>query len=227
MPIDIPWVMYQIYIYAAPIIILAALAGFRWKAGLWGNSVTLGVVLFSILVAVGWWEDVAELLAGQATMTLFVADCIAIWTLFIVTLVILDTATRFMSTVKVKYNDIVDNVGNGIVLILLFLAVYGFFLFTEELGPVGEHDDAEQPGNSVAIQMLQILSARSEDGESPVGNLSPFTQGYQFDDRGDFRQLQMQRRQAIMHGMMSGGESGGSIRGDDAPFGEIERRGRK
>ena len=211
--------MYHIYVYAVPLIILAALGGFRWKAGLWGNGLTLGAVLFSVLVAIGWWEDVAELLATQAPATLFVADCLALWVLFLVTLLILDTATRYLSTVKVKYNDMVENIGNGIVLLLLFAVLYGFYLFAEEAGPVGENFDAPEPGNSVAIQIFQVLSARSQEG-GPLGNLSPFTEGNQFDDRGEFRKLQLQRRQTLMGNMI--GENG-SLEGSDTQVGQMTR----
>jgi len=208
-------VMYQIYVFAIPLVILAALGGFRWKAGLWGNSLTLGAVLFSVLTAVGWWEDVAELLAKQAPATLFVADCIAIWVLFIVSLLILDTATRYMSTVKVKYNDMVENVGNGIVLLLLFVTLYGFYLFAEELGPVGENLDAV-PSNGVAAWGIPMFRHLSAPGQ---GNLSAFTGGNQFDDRGEFRKLQLQRRQAIMGNML--GDDG--LQGTDSQVDQMKR----
>ena len=210
---QVPMVMYQIYVFAVPLVILAALGGFRWRAGLWGNSLALGVVLFSVLIAFGWWEDIAELLAKQAPATLFVADCIAIWVLFIVSLLILDTATRYMSTVRVKYNDTVENVGNGIVLLMLFAVLYGFFLFAEEVGPVGDNFDVVEPGNSVPIQMFRLLSAPGQ------GNLSAFTEGNQFDNKGEFRKLHLQRRQAIMASML-GGEG---IQGTDSQVGQMKR----
>ena len=196
---DIPLILYHIYGYVVPIVILAALFGFRWKVGLWGNCLTLGAVLFSFLVAAGWWEDVAELLAGQASSLLFAADCVAFWTLFIISLLVLDTATRFMSTIKVKYAEQVENIGNGAVLFVLFLALYGTFLFAEEIGPVGEHANVAMPEDSAPVQMLRLLSA---------GNLAGFTQVNQFDDRGKFREKHLQRRQAIMSNAIS---KGGSI----------------
>jgi hypothetical protein len=186
---DIPLVLYHIYGYAIPIVILAVLYGFRWKVGMWGNCLTLGAVFFSFLVAAGWWEDVAELLATQAPSLLFLADCVAFWTLFIVSFLILDTATRLMSAVKVKYADQVENIGNGAVLFVLFLALYGTYLFAEEIGPVGEHANVSVSEDTVAVKTLRFLSA---------GNLSGFTQVNQFDAYGDFRQLHLQRRQAIM-----------------------------
>ena len=209
---DVPTAMFHIYGYAVPIVILAALFGFRWKAGMWGNCLSLGAVLFSFLIAVGWWEDVAELLVKQAPVMLFAADCVAFWTVFVIALLVLDGATRFLSTVKVKYAEQVEYVGNGAVLLLLSLALYGIFLFAEDLGPVGEHEDVDSLADSVPIQVLRILSD---------GNLSGFTRVNQFDDTGNFRTLHLQRRQAIMLNQLS--DNG--IKGSEAQAGKVKRRG--
>ena len=194
--ITIPEVLYIIYGYAVPIVILAVLYGFRWKVGMWGNALSLGAVLFSALIAVGWWEDVAELLAGLYKPMLFLADCVAIWLLFLLSLLFLDTATRFMSTVKVKFNDIVENVGNGIVLFLLFLVLIRFTIFANgHLGMVGEHHNIvlrDSPATNAAMSAVRMLS---------LGNLSGFTRQTQFDANGDLLQLHLQRRQAIMNGI--------------------------
>ena len=192
---SVPMVMWYIYGYTIPIVILAVLYGFRWKVGMWGNFLSLGCVLFSILVAIGWWEEIAYFTAQQIPTMLFFADGVAIWGIFLIMLALLDLATRSMSAVKVKFADIVENVGNGIVLFLLFLALYGFFLFAEELGPVGEHANVSAPGDSIAVQIFRMLSD---------GNLSGFTGGNQFDDKGNFRDLHLQRRQALMLNVMGG-----------------------
>ena len=187
---SIPAALYAIYLYALPIVIIAVLYGFRWKAGMWSNCVSLGCVLFAILVAVGWWEDLAYLLATQVPAMLFVADGIAIWALFVITLALLDLATRGMSSIKVKYADTVEKVGNGLVLFVLFLALYGFYLFAEDVGPVGEHHNVTVSDSMLSpIPMFRMLSA---------GNLSGFTEVSQFDDRGDFRELHLKRRQSLM-----------------------------
>jgi len=198
--LSIPLVLYKIYGYAIPIVILAALYGFRWKVGMWGNCVTLGAVLFSALIAVGWWENAAHLLAQQVPAMLFIVDCVAFWTLFIVSLLILDTATRAMSTVKVKYNDIVENVGNGIALFLLFLVLFGIHTFANgHMGMVGENPKdpmSESSMMNVTFSLLTVLS---------TGNLSGFSQTNEFDKGagdggigGKLRDKHLQRRQALM-----------------------------
>ena len=199
--------LYHIYGWVVPIIILAALFGFRWKVGMWGNILSLGAVLLSFLIAVGWWENLAYFLTKQAPVLLFVADTVAFFTIFLVSLLILDLATRHMSTIKVKYADQVEKIGNGVALFLLSSALYVTYLFgAGDLGAVGEHHNAPVPGDSVTITALRILSA---------GNLSGFTQVSQFDSRGDFRRLHLERRQALMHTMLQGGA-------DDWPWHRIQ-----
>jgi hypothetical protein len=200
--VSIPMVLYHIYGYAIPIVILAALYGFRWKVGMWGNCVTLGVALLSALIAIGWWEDVASLLAQQVPAMLFIVDCVAFWTLFIVSLLILDTATRFMSSVKVKYSDIgictVENVGNGVALFLLFLVLFGVHSFASgHMGMVGEHPDVAVSENAMMKMTISLLNGLS------TGNLSGFSQVNEFDAGGTLRDKHLQRRQALMSNALS------------------------
>jgi signal transduction histidine kinase len=183
---------------------------------MWGNVLSLGCVLFSFLVAVGWYEDVAELLAQQAPVMLFLADGLAFWVIFVLTLGILDTITRNISTIKVKYAEQVENYGNGVVLFLLSAAIYLIFLFGEEIGPVGENFGVDAPGDSVVIQMLRILSA---------GNLSAFDGGNQFDGSGNHRKLHLQRRQALMYNAMTNAGVLDSLLADEGDVDRMKRGG--
>jgi signal transduction histidine kinase len=214
---DIPMALYNCYIWVIPLVIFGALFGLRWKVGMWGNSISLGAVLFSILVAVGWWEDLAFFLKEQFPAWLFVADGVAIWTIFIVSLLILDTATRLMSSVKVKYADVLERVGNGIALFLLSTVLYAFFLFAEEVGPVGAKFNTDTPGDSVAVKMFRMLSD---------GNLSGFTKVTQFDDRGNFRELHLKRRQALMYNALSKENVLDKIKADEADAAKAKRHDR-
>jgi len=210
--------LYYAYGVAVPLVILATLYGFRWKVGMWGNFLSLGAVCFAFLIAVGWWESLAYFIAQQAPAMLFVADCIAFFVIFLVALLILDTATRNLSKVKVKYPDMVEKIGNGVVLFLLSLILYNVYLFgADDLATVGERHDADLKGDTIAVAALRILSA---------GNLSGFTQVSQFDSRGDFLKLHQQRRQLLMLNMLENGAEGPirGIQGSDTHLGKIKWR---
>ena|GEM_PF-1530950 len=207
---SIPMTMFHIYGYAVPLVILAFLYGFRWKAGLWGNCLALGAVLFSMLIAFGWWEELAYIIARQFPPMLFLADCVAFWVLFIVSLGIFDTVTRFISTVKVKFHDKVESIGNGLVLFLLFFAVYGVYLFAEDIGPVGEHQrDTPPRAEFIPLATFRILS---------TGNLAGFTQTNPFDANQDLQKKHLERRHAIMLNMQG---EGGTIRAEEALFNKL------
>jgi len=215
---SIPMALYYSYQVAVPIVIFAALLGLRWKVGMWGNILSLGAVLFAFLIAVGWWENLAFLLGTNVPQMLFVADCIAFFAIFLVALLILDFATRSFSSVKVKYADMVEKVGNGVALFLLAVAVYAVYLFgSDDLGTVGEYHTVQAKGDSVTISALRMLSA---------GNLSGFIEVNQFDGRGDFRELSLKRRQALMSNMLDKASEGAihGIQGDDKLVEKIKWR---
>jgi hypothetical protein len=187
-----------------PIVTLTALCATRWKEGFWGNLISFGNVSFSILISVGWWEDIACLLALRFSGWVFYADTIAIWAIFLLSLLILETLTRLLSRVKVKFADAVEKAGSGLMIFLLFLVLYSFFRFAEMLSPVGENidvppqianaaapiDQMEKPGDPLLIPIFRLLSA---------GNLASFTTPTQFDYEGTFTRNHLMRRQVIMH----------------------------
>ena len=204
---SIPLALYHIHDYAVPLIIFGALYGFRWKVGMWGNIISLGAVLFSFLIAVGWWESLAYFLAQQVPQMVYLADCLAFWVIFIVSLLFLDLFTRFMSSVKVKYDDRVENIGNGVALFLLATSLCITYSFAyHDLGPVGENHDVQLSDgakNPLTFTALRLLS---------IGNLAGFTQTNRFDGNHDpgksLRERQLQRRQALMLNMIENADKG-------------------
>ena len=185
---SIPEILYQCYLFGVPLSIAAAVFGFRWKEGLWGNALAVVCVLFAFLIAAGWWESLASFLSHQVPMMLFFSDLIAFWGIFIISLAVLCEATKFLSRVQVKYAEPIEKAGNGAILALLFAAMFGVFLFARDLEPVGYPEDATRTEGSIQISVLKLLSS---------GNLSSFTSPTTFDSEGNFRQRQLKRQQAI------------------------------
>jgi len=204
---QIPLWLYYSHDYVVPLIIFAALYGLRWKIGMWGNLISLGAVLFSFLIAIGWWESLAYFLAQQVPRMVYLADSVAFWTIFVVSLSLIDLATRFMSRVKVKYADMVEHIGNGVALFLLATSICITYSFAyHDLGPIGENHDVqltEGQKNPLTFQALRMLSGQ-------WGNLGAFVERNQnqFDGRGDLRELQLKRRQALMLNMIEKADDG-------------------
>jgi len=203
----VPLYLYYSHDVVVPLIVFGALYGLRWKVGMWGNLISLGAVLFSFLIAIGWWESLAYFLAQQVPRMVYLADCVAFWTIFVVSLSLLDLATRFMSKVKVKYTDMVENIGNGVALFLLATSICITYSFAyHDLGPVGENHDfqlTEGQKNPLTFTALRMLS---------IGNLAGFTQVNRFDGIHDpgksLRERQLKRRQALMLNMIEKADDG-------------------
>jgi hypothetical protein len=186
---DIRSILFGCFTYGVPLAMAAAIFGTRWREGFWGNILSVFSVFFSALAAIAWWEPLAVLLSTNIPQMLYLSDCVAIWLIFLITFLILSELTRMMSRVRVKFAVPIEKAGNAAALFLLFLMLYGFFLFTMDLSPVGENSDVTIAEDSVQIQMLRLLTA---------GNLASFTAPTQFDKNGNFRQHHLERRQALM-----------------------------
>ena len=183
-------ILYQCFVFGVPLSVAASLYGLRWQEGFWGNAVAVPMTLFSILIAVSWWEPVAALMVGQMAGMLYVADFIAIWVLFLIPFALMNEITRLLSVVKVKFADPIEKAGNGVAITLVFALLMGFFYFTLDLSPRGEEaNDSPPSGDTVQVQMLRILTA---------GNLSSYFNPQQFDKDSQHRKVHFQRRQALL-----------------------------
>ena len=182
-------VMAVLYSLGVPLALLAAIFGFRWREGLWGNTIAAFCVLFSMLFAVAWWEDLAGLLCQAMPSMLFLSDMVAIWSIFLLCLLILNEMTRALSRVKVLFLLPIEGVGNLIALAFLFLLMYNFFLFTEDLAPIGAAKDEQTKADSIAIQSFRMLSQ---------GTLEAFVNPHPFDVHGELRRDHLLRRKELM-----------------------------
>ena len=183
-----------------PVAILAAIFGFRWREGLWGNTVSTFCVLFSIFFAVAWWETVAELMAQAMPATLYLADMVAIWLIFLASLAILHELTRALSRVKVLFLLPIEAVGNFTALTVLAALMLNFFLFTVELAPIGALKDDQTAADSLFIGTLRILSK---------GTLEAIVDPHPFDDHTELRTDHLLRRKELQK--HAEGKEGGSI----------------
>ena len=171
-----------------PLALLAAVFGFRWHEGLWGNTVAVFCVLFSILFSIAWWETVAELLCQAVPSMLYASDLVAAWGIFLVCLAILTTLTQVLSRVKVLFLLPIEAAGNFVVLCILYILILNFFLLTVVLAPIGAKQDAQVSKDSMLIKTCRILSQ---------GTLEAFVDPRPFDEFGELRRDHLLRRQEL------------------------------
>ncbi len=184
---DIFSVLYMFFQYGVPLAAVGALFGFRWREGLWGNTLSTICVIFSFLIAVGWWESLTILLVGQVEQMLYLADFLMFWVIFLVSLAVFNEITMLLSRVKVKFAEPVEKAGNFVSLAILSVILLGGYMFSLDLSAVGEEANASAPSNSVQVQIFRLLSE---------GSLASFTEPRAFPE--SFRADQFRRKQALM-----------------------------
>lgn len=121
--------------------ITAALA----QAGIWSNLLTLVNVITAGLLAVNYYEPLANWLQTQAPSYTYLLDFLALWAVFALAMGVLRAATDAVSTVKVKFQKSVD-LGVGIFLAAwIAWLVVGFAALTLHTAPLSRNFLGFQP----------------------------------------------------------------------------------
>ncbi len=106
--------MTAIYDLLAIGIILVCVAFLRGE-GLWGNLITLFNVIFAALLAMNFFEPMADAIETKgggfiASLTYFL-DFLSMWIVFVVAFVVLKVLTRVISRVKVRFRKPMEMAG--------------------------------------------------------------------------------------------------------------------
>ncbi len=98
------------------IVILAACIGVLYPEGLWSNAIRLVNVTTAGLIAMNFWEPLAKWLEGLnewfASITYFL-DFLALWVLFVVSMILMRIGTDMISRVKVRFLKVADRAGSA------------------------------------------------------------------------------------------------------------------
>jgi hypothetical protein len=196
-------VLEAIYDVGVPLALVIGLYGMRWGERFWGNVITGFIIFFSTLIAVNWYEPLAELVTQQSAGVLFIADYLFLWVLFIVSFSIMNEITRGLSRVNVKFPIPIENAGNFIAITVILCMIWSFYSFSLNLAPLGETASVNiSQGDSTQIMLFRQLSS---------GSLSVFGENHPFDEYGDFRKDHLLRKQALLQYRLKGS-------GDSFPF---------
>jgi hypothetical protein len=96
-------------------LILFASVAMLYSDGLWSNAVRLINVITAGLLAMNFFEPLADWLEQSVSPSYtFFWDFISLWGLFIIFSVIFRQLTDRLSTVKVKFLKVTDQIGSGI-----------------------------------------------------------------------------------------------------------------
>jgi len=93
------------------LILFVACFASMMNSGLWSNAITLVNVITSALLATNYFEPLADYFESQDASFTYIWDFLAIWMIFIISMIVLRTITDAASKVKVRFFPPVEKVG--------------------------------------------------------------------------------------------------------------------
>lgn len=102
------------YLTLLLLVIFFCCLGFTVQNGIWGNGILLIIVVSSGLLAVSYFEPLADYLQSMEPTYTYLFDFLAFWAVFAISAGVLRALTDKLSTVKVKFRKPFDQIGGMI-----------------------------------------------------------------------------------------------------------------
>ena len=110
-----------------------------WNEGMWTNSINLINILLSSLVAMNYWEPVADLAEGKfeflASCT-YLLDYLCMWFVFFLAFIVLRAVTDAISTTQVKFKLPIEQAGRVVTVVAIGWVMVSFFVATLHTAPL-------------------------------------------------------------------------------------------
>ena len=123
----------------AALLIMFFCVAFVFNEGLWSACLLLMNVLLAGIIAVNFFEPVANWFDSMAPSLTYFWDFLSIWLCFAIALVVLRLATGFLSGYRMRFKRPVDVAGGVFFSLLVGWVMLGFTLFTLHMAPLGQH----------------------------------------------------------------------------------------
>jgi hypothetical protein len=196
------------------ILIFVAVFASLMNQGLWSNTITLVNVITSGLVAMNYFEPVANFLDEQEPSFHYVWDFAAIWLLFGITMVVLRAATDYMSRIKVRFFMPLDRAGGILMAVWASWVLVCFATMTLHTAPLARHFLAgsfqQQPDSKMLFGLGPDRLWLAWVHRESQGALSRFRGVAPFDAQGDFiirysnRRGEFEKQDSLLKGKASG-----------------------
>ncbi len=172
------------------VVLFVAVFASLMTQGLWSNTVTLVNVITAALIATNYFEPVANFLDRQEPSFTYVWDLAAIWLIFGFTMVVLRTATDYMSNIKVRFFMPVEKVGGIIMAVWVSWIVLCFTTMTMHTAPLARHFAGgafqQQPDSKMLFGLAPDRVWLAWVHRESKGAMSRFSGAAPFDRQGDF-----------------------------------------
>ncbi len=188
------------------LVIFVACFASLMNSGLWSNLIMLVNVITAGLLAMNYFEPVAEFLDKQAPAATYIWDFFSLWLVFGVAMVALRAVTDFASKVRVKFFPPVEKAGGILMAIWVSWIIVCFSTATLHTAPLARNflggSFQPEPDSKMLFGLapdrvwLGWVHRESKGALRRLGTMAPF------DARGDFI-LRYAERRAEFEGQKS------------------------
>jgi len=120
-------------------IILFAAVAMLYTDGTWSNALRLINVVTAALLAVNFYEHLADWLETKQPTYTYFWDFLALWGLFVVFSAVFRVLTDFLSRVKVRFLKIADQIGSVILSLWIGWVMVCFTMVTLHTAPLARN----------------------------------------------------------------------------------------
>lgn len=162
-----------------------------WNEGMWNNCLTLVNVVFSVFLAMNYWEPASTYLNKKGASYTYVIDYLVMWLIFFLSLIILRAITDKLSDTRVKFKMPVEQAGRIISVIAIGWVMVCFTLTTLHTAPLartairGSFQPTPMANNFLGMapdrMLLGFVQSRSKSGGA-LANSPPVV----FDEKGEY-----------------------------------------
>jgi hypothetical protein len=187
-------------------VILFACVAMLYNDGMWSNAIRLINVITAALLAMNFFEPLANWLEGQAPTYSYFCDFVALWGLFTVFALIFRLITDKVSQVKVKFLKMSDQIGSVVLALWIGWVMVGFTLTTLDVAPLARNalngglssstDDRMVLGMAPDRQWLAFTQKMSLETYARSGSEAD-KKKTMFDPHGEFLMKYATRRAAL------------------------------
>jgi uncharacterized membrane protein required for colicin V production len=161
----------------AALVILFLCIAFVFNEGLWSACLLLMNLLLAGIIAVNFFEPLANWLDSMFPAFTYFWDFLSIWLCFAIALVVLRLATHYLSRHRVRFKRPVDMAGGMFFAFLVGYVMLQFTLFTMHLAPLKRNflGFQEQPDTRMVFGLAPDrtwLGFMNKLSDSSAGSLS-------------------------------------------------------
>lgn len=109
---------------------------FLWNEGMWSNCLTLVSVLMSALIAMNYWEPLADFAETKMPTYTYVIDYLCMWLVFFLSIAVFRALTAGLSRTQVRFIPPIEQTGRVVSVFLIGWIMVCFTLSSLHTAPL-------------------------------------------------------------------------------------------